>query len=207
MRDAARLIRKQQIEQAAYALLEENGYAGMSMLGVAKRAKASNETLYRWYGDKQGLFKAMVARNAADVRALLEADLAAGRPPLEAIRALGPHLLALLVGNRAIALNRAAAADASGELGRALTEAGRDTILPLIVEVFVSAHAQGELPGMPPDTAVKFYFSLLIGDLQIRRAIGALPAPDATAIDERAAWAFTLLMRVAGPESTPTGDV
>lgn len=196
MRDAARAERRAEIERAAYALLEENGYAGMSMLGVAKRARASNETLYRWYGNKRGLIKAMVARNAAEVRSLLERDLAAGRPPLETLRALGPRLLGLLVGERAIALNRAAAADPSGELGQALTEAGRNTILPLIAQVFASG--QGQFPDLTPETAAKLYVSLLVGDLQIRRAIGALEEPGEMEIEERAAWALAILLRVGG---------
>lgn len=50
---------------------------------TARQARASNETLYSWYGDKQGLFKALVTRNAAKVKALLEAELSSERdaPP------------------------------------------------------------------------------------------------------------------------------
>lgn len=195
MHDDARARRRQRIEDAAYELIEQKGFAGMSMLAIARKARASNETLYRWYGDKTGLFRAMVIRNAAEVRHLLESDLAADRPPLETIRALGPRLLGLLVSPRAIALNRAAAADASGALGQALTEAGRNQILPLITDVFSKADEAGLLGELNREEAVKIYFNLLVGDLQIRRAIGALPEMRAQDIVDRADWALGLLLK------------
>ena len=52
MRDDKKQQRRRQIEAAAYDLLVQYGYDGTSMLAVAKAAKASNETMYRWYGDK-----------------------------------------------------------------------------------------------------------------------------------------------------------
>lgn len=111
MRDDNRSLRQEQIEQAAYDVLEARGYSGTSMLTIARKARASNETLYNWYGDKTGLFKALVARNAAEVKQLLEADLQAATDPLHTLRSMGPRLLGILTGARAVALNRAAAAE------------------------------------------------------------------------------------------------
>ena len=85
MRYENRSIRQDQIEQAAYTVLDAKGYGGASMLAIAKAAKASNETLYNWYGDKTGLFAALVRRNAAEVKALLEAQIAAGGDAVETL--------------------------------------------------------------------------------------------------------------------------
>ena len=197
MRDSARAKRQEEIERAAYALLESKGYAGTSMLSIATQAKASNETLYRWYGDKQGLFKAMVARNAEAVRRLLEAELEAGDAPLKTLRALGPKLLGLVTGPRAVALNRAAAADPSGELGMALSEAGRDTILPLITRLFQQARKAGLFPGLTAKEAAELYINLLIGDLQIRRVIGALPELGEPEIKRRVERALKALQKMS----------
>lgn len=197
MRSSARAERQERIEKAAYELLEAKGYGGTSMLSVATRAKASNETLYRWYGDKQGLFKAMVVRNAKDVKDLLESELQAEHPPLKTLRKLGPRLLGLLLGQRAIALNRAAAGDPSGELGAALTEGGRDSVLPLIAQVFQQARKEGVIQGLSTRDAVELYLNLLIGDLQIRRVIGALEEPSAAEIKRRADRALKSLQKIA----------
>ncbi len=199
MRSSARAERREKIEAAAYELLEAKGYAGASMLSVAKQAKASNETLYRWYGDKQGLFKAMVLRNAQEVRDLLEHELEEEHPPLKTLRRLGPQLLGVVLGERAIALNRAAAADASGELGAALTEGGRESVVPLIAQVFQRARKEGVIQGLSTKDAVELYIHLLIGDLQIRRVIGAEPEPRVREIAQRADKAFKMFMKIAAP--------
>ncbi len=64
MRDENRRMRQQLIFAATYRLLAEKGYKGTSMLAVAKAAGASNETMYNWYGNKQGLLAAMIEDNA-----------------------------------------------------------------------------------------------------------------------------------------------
>lgn len=204
MRDENKSARQEQIETAAYEVLEQKGYAGASMLGIARRARASNETLYNWYGDKKGLFKALVTRNAAEVRSLLEAELSSGQDALTILELLGPMLLELLLGNRAIALNRAAAADPTGELGTAISEAGRDSVLPLLVRVLEDARDRRQLAFDRSDEAAGLYLDLLVGDLQIRRVIGRMPVPTAAFRQTRAKLAVSRLSLLLSREgSTP----
>lgn len=177
MREEKRSLRQQQIEAAAYEVLEAKGYGGTSMQGIAKRARASNETLYNWYGDKQGLFQALVTRNAEEVKSHLEAELETDHEALSILGTLGPKLLNLLTGDRAVALNRAAAADSSGELGATLSKAGREAIFPLLEKVLLRAQQEGQLHFDASEEAVGLYLDLLIGDQQIRRVVGRLPAP------------------------------
>ena len=199
MRDQHRSLRQAEIEQAAYAVLDDKGYEATSMLAVARAARASNETLYNWYGDKTGLFRALVRRNAAEVKALLEAEIAAGGDAVEALARIGPVLLALVTSDRAVALNRAAAADPTGELGRAIAAEGRDTVAPLIAAVLAQGRAKGQLAFDDLAMACETYLGLLIGDLQIRRVIGRLPQPDADAIARRGAMAMRHLLRLFAP--------
>lgn len=196
MREEARAGREGQIEQAAYAVLEKRGYAGTSMLAIARKARASNETLYNWYGDKQGLFRALVARNAAEVRNLLESGIAERHDPLKTLGLLGSKLLDLLTGPRAVALNRAAAADPTRELGVAISQAGRETIAPLIGRVLEDARARGQLAFQSTAEAVDLYLSLLIGDLQVRCIIGREPQPAPKAREKRAKLALGYLIRL-----------
>ena len=202
MREEKRSQRQQQIETAAYEVLEAKGYGGTSMQGIAKQARASNETLYNWYGDKQGLFQALVMRNAEEVKTHLEAELQTDHDALAILGTLGPKLLKLLTGDRAIALNRAAAADNSGELGATLSRAGREAVLPLLEQVLVRARHEGHLRFEHPDEAVGLYLDLLIGDQQIRRVIGRLPAPTAEFCALRSERAVGLLCDLLGGAGT-----
>ena len=190
MRDENKAARKDRIEAAALELLAQKGYLATSMLSVAKRARASNETLYNWYGNKQGLFRSLVETNAGEVKSLLENDLAQEQAPEATLRALGPLLLGLLISEKAITLNRAAAADPSGELAAELTQAGRDTVAPLIADVFVKARNAGILSFDDAAEAVGLYLDLLVGDLQIRRVLGAEPVMTQPEIGRRAAVAL-----------------
>ncbi len=202
MRDDKKSLRQQQIETAAYEVLEAKGYAGTSMLGIAKQARASNETLYNWYGDKQGLFQALVTRNAEEVKSHLETELQSNRDALSILGTLGPKLLKLLTGDRAVALNRAAAADSSGELGKTLSKAGREAVFPLLEKVILRARSEGQLAFDTPAEAVGLYLDLLIGDQQIRRVIGRLPAPTAEFCDMRAQRAVTHLRQLLKSKRT-----
>lgn len=195
MRRDAREKRADEIEAAAYGVLEAKGYEGLSMLAVAKAAKASNETLYRWYGDKQGLFEALIARNTGLVRAALE-EAQGGGDAMAALARVGPVLLEMLLGPRAVALNRAAAADGSGKLGRALGRAGRDTVGAWIGAVMTRALNEGALGGAEAGEIAEVWFALLIGDMQVRRVTGAIEMPDRAAIAARAAAAMDRLQRL-----------
>ncbi|MBM7069435.1 TetR/AcrR family transcriptional regulator [Actibacterium sp. 188UL27-1] len=180
MRQENKDKREAQIAEAAYKLLEHKGFSNVSMLMIARAAKASNETLYRWYGDKHGLFLALVRRNTDEVRHVLQ-DVPLEDGLAANLSRIGPVLLGMLLGARAVALNRAAAADPSGDLGRALALAGRDVVAPLLADLMT-----GLSDRMDPVAATELYLSLLIGDQQIRRVIGVMPLPDPPALQARA---------------------
>ena len=198
MREEKRARRQEQIESAAYKVLEARGYAGTSMQAIAKQAHASNETLYNWYSDKHGLFKALVSRNAEEVKAHLEGELDSDHDALSILRTLGPKLLRLLTSDRAVALNRAAAADSSHELGATLSMAGREAIFPLLEEVLLRARRDKQLVFQHAGDAVGLYLDLLIGDLQIRRVIGRLQSPSPEFCEERSMRAADCLRRLLG---------
>ncbi|MGL4312245.1 MAG: TetR/AcrR family transcriptional regulator [Paracoccaceae bacterium] len=190
MKQDGRQLRQAEIEAVAYGLLEERGYAGMSMLSVAKAARASNETLYRWYGDKLGLCCAMIAANTAEVQLLLAQWASRKGEAMAAIRALCPVLLGMLVGERAVALNRAAAADASGALGAAIAAGGRAAVMPGIEALMARALDEGTIYAPDAAEAAEWLVRVLVGDWQIRRVIHAMPEPDKATIAARAEEGF-----------------
>ena len=59
--------RQQAVLTAALDLLVEAG-DGLTMTAVARRASCSKETLYKWFGDRDGLLTATVQWQAAKVR-------------------------------------------------------------------------------------------------------------------------------------------
>jgi hypothetical protein len=107
-------------------------------------------------------------------------------------------LLEVVTSNKALALNRAAAADVSesGILGKTLASAGRDTIAPLLKKLFAQARSDGQLDFYASDNIVDVYIGLLIGDVQIRRVTGALPPLSKAGIKKRSARAVKLTLQL-----------
>lgn len=190
--------RRLQIRTAAYELLESKGYKATSMLAIAKRAKASNETLYAWYGNKQALFQTLIEENANTVSEALKDALHTPSDIEMTLNRVGALLLKVVTAEKAVALNRAAAADVSetGVLGATLASAGRGAIKPLLIELFSNAQASGQLSSEDSEQMVGVYLGLLIGDLQIRRAIGALQPLSTADMKKRSANATRLTLKL-----------
>lgn len=197
MKDATKNKRKDQIEAAAYRVLRARGYKGASMLAIAKEAGASNETLYRWYGTKAALFAALVRSNAAEIEAMLTRALANGSAPLDCLARVGPELLLMVTSERAISLNRAAAADVCEDatLGRAIAQEGRERIAPLLGNLFAKAVANGDLAGQPAEIA-DVYLRQLIGDVQVRRVIGVQKELNAQQAETTAQFALATISKL-----------
>lgn len=193
MKEAKKKERHAQIAECAYAVLKENGYVGASLLNIAKAAKASNETLYRWYGSKAGLFEILVQDNAAATRQKLETAVASNADAFETLEAIAPVLLGMVLGERAVLLNRAAAADPSGDLGRSIAQNGREVIAPLIGQVFAQFFKDTQHD--PADVAETF-IRLLIGDQQIRCVIGVMPEPNSDDIERCADKAVKQILQL-----------
>lgn len=190
--------RREAIEDAAYRVLMRDGYKAASLLAIAREAKASNETLYRWYGNKQGLFASLVERNAETAKQRLEEALASDAPPMRVLEELGPALLRVVTSERAVALNRAACGDVydTATLGEALAKGGRGSLVPLIAGLLQRAHSDGVLHVHDADEAAEIYIAILIGDVQIRRATGALGALSESEIAARASRCIALIRRL-----------
>lgn len=183
--------RMAEIEATAYALLAEMGYENISMLKIAKAAKASNETLYNWYGDKKGLFAAMIRKNACQTLVELEQAINRDEKTDETLRRAAHTLLTMLMSDNAIALNRAAAADPTGELGKVLNTEGRETVTPKFLPLFTELVGQSQA-----QRGLQVFLSVLIGDWQIRRVIGVMDQPEPSEIEARVEEAMALLKRL-----------
>ena len=142
-------------------------------------ARASNETMYNWEGNKQKLFGSLVEANTRELRARLDsqAEPLIDMPIHQALTILGALLLELVTSERAIALNRAAAGDVHdpATLSKTIAQAGRQTIVPLVRNLFEAARSSKKLNFSDDDQIAEIGVSLLIGELQIQRVIGILP--------------------------------
>jgi AcrR family transcriptional regulator len=195
---------------ATFELLVERGYQGTTMAAVAERAGSSKETLYAWFGSKQGLFTALVRRqaeaaNQAVAAALDPIDRGTTPPdPAATLTAFATNLLKLLLGERSVAINRAAVTELGGrqpggELAAVLLAQGRHRTGPIVEAYLARLAAAGHLRIDDPAAAFQLLYGLVIQDLQIRVLLGEPPpAPRALAAHARVAVERFLTL-AAGP--------
>lgn len=193
---------------AARDVVAEKG-RDASMLDVARRAKASKETLYAYFGDKRGLFTALVQDNAEAVASELAMALASpDDPPQNGLHRFAVALQQLLLGEASLSINRAAIAEAPHDpsLGRLLDANGRGRVVPQLVRLLEAAHRAGHLRIESTEEAASTLIGLIIGDQQIRRLLGSAPMPEPNEMEKRASRAvaqFLTLYAVRSGENKP----
>jgi AcrR family transcriptional regulator len=181
--------RRDEILKVALLVLAERGYRGTSMREIARRAQASKETLYAWFGDKRGLFEELVSWQAERVDGALTSSLEPNvDDPSEVLRAFAVELQRLLLGDRAVVINRAAISEATSDptFAQILILKGRGSVVPKLGHYLERQRERGALEFEDAGTAVDALIGLAIGDQQVRRLLGVLPMPEEKQIEARA---------------------
>jgi AcrR family transcriptional regulator len=201
---------------AVFELLVERGYQGTTMAAVAERAGSSKETLYAWFGSKQGLFTALIRRQAEATNRAVAAALdggGQGLDPAATLTAFATNLLRLLLGERSVALNRAAIAELGGSAGgqgpgagalaATLLAQGRHRTGPLVEAYLARLAAAGQLRIDDPAEAFQLLYGLVVRDLQIRVLLGEPPPGPAALADQARVAVDRFLALTAAPERKP----
>lgn len=167
--------RQQAVLDAALALMVEEGDQ-LTMSAVARRASCSKETLYKWFGDRDGLLTATVRWQASRVRAgrydAQGLDVAALRDSLVRFAATW---LGVISSTTSIALNRLAighAASRKSNLGGIVLANGRFAIGERLKPVLEAGREAGLLAFDDSETAFRTFFGLVGRDVQIRLLLG-----------------------------------
>lgn len=192
---AERERRREAVLDAAEAVMLEVGYEQATMLAIAQRAGASKETLYSWFGNRDGLVSALIERSADQSAAAIDAALSSEQPVRETLVGFGTGLVTLLTGPTSIAMNHAAMQ--SQDLAARLLASGRYRVGPLVEQYFTERAADGDLQVADAADAFEVFYGLLIRDTQIRVLLGEA-APRRSAINRRAGKAVDQFLQLYG---------
>jgi AcrR family transcriptional regulator len=178
-------VRQQAVLDAVLALLVEKGAPALTMTAVAQRASCSKETLYKWFGGRDGLLAATVRWQASKVRAAAydrhHLDAGALRESLETFAS---GWLEVISSETSIALNRVAIGQ-SEALGGIVMANGRFAIGERLKPLLVDAREAGLLAFDDTEEAFRTFFGLVGRDVQIRLLLGdSLALNDAVIADD-----------------------
>lgn len=171
--------RQKAVLDAALRLLVEEGDQ-LTMTAVARRASCSKETLYKWFGDRDGLLTATVQWQASKVRVApvdgKGLDLGSLTASLERFAS---DWLKVISSDTSIALNRVAVGHAGpirrkegkDNLGAVVLENGRFALAKRLKPVLEAGRQAGLLDFADAETAFRT-FGLVARDVQIRLLLG-----------------------------------
>ncbi len=167
--------RQKDVLDAALALLVEAGDA-LTMTSVARRASCSKESLYKWFGDRDGLLTATVQWQASKVRAVPVNPEAFNLASLTAgLQRFASDWLHVLSGTISVALNRVAVGHAGSDkhdLGVIVLENGPFAMARRLKPLLQLGRDTGLLRFDETDEAFRTFFGLVVRDVQIRLLLG-----------------------------------
>ncbi len=193
--------RRNEILDVALGVLAERGYRDASMREIARRAHASKETLYSWFGDKSGLFEQLISWQAERLGEALAGSLEPkGHDVKVVLRAFAVELLRLLLGERSVIINRVAISEipADPAFAKILTSRGRGSVVPKLEGYLDDQRARGRLRFQDAGYAAEVLVNLVVGDQQVRRLLGSLPEPGPDQIEDRAEQAVDAYLAIFG---------
>jgi TetR/AcrR family transcriptional repressor of mexJK operon len=161
-----RRARETVILTAALGVFLRSGYGASTVDELAAAAQVTKRTLYVYYGDKAGLFAAMVSELAAAV----SLDAASDDDTLETLAA---RIVGRVHSDELVGLHRLVIAESARfpELALILHSSGDARHIARLAE-----HLRAER-GAASEPLAEPLFSLLLGERHRRRLLGIDPAP------------------------------
>jgi len=197
--------RQREVLEAGLRVLVRDG-GRLTMAAVAAEANCSKETLYKWFGGRDGLLTAIVRWQAAQVRVeALEGAKIDAAALTERLTQFAEDWLRVVSSERSLALNRLAighAGEEDGELGRIVLDNGRFALGQRLKPVLETARAAKLLKFDDAEEAFRTFFGLIARDVHVRLLLGDRLKLSRAMIAAEAARAVEQFMQLFGPANT-----
>lgn len=177
-----RRTRETEILTAALGVFLRTGYGASTVDELAAAAQVTKRTLYAYYGDKAGVFAAMVR----DLAAAVSLDAASDRDTLETLAA---RIVSRVHSDELVGLHQLVIAESTRfpELALILHSSGDARHIARLAE-----HIRAER-GPASEPLAEPLFSLLLGERHRRRLLGIDPPPTPAQAAAHADAALALL--------------
>ena len=197
--------RQNEVLASALRLVVEGGEKALTTAALARAANCSKESLYKWFGDRDGLLAAIVAHQAAKVRVPHEPSTIMDRAAFrDRLITFAEDLLSVLAGDTSLALNRLATAHASREgapLGRLLLERGRERVAVRARALLEAGKTQRHVAFDDATDAYRTLYGLIVRDAHGRWLLGETPSGTEADFAARARKAVSQFLILFPPDS------
>ena len=184
--------RREAIVDAARRVFARHGYGAATIDAIAREAGAAKRTLYEGFGDKAGLFRAVIA---AEAGAVLGAPGA--QPGLRAqLEAFAHAVFTRIHTEEKAAIYRMVVSEAKAfpGLARDFHANGPGRGVAVVSGLLRAAAKRGEIACPDPRGAARHFASLLVGEPHLRLVLGLAkpPGPARAKAEARATVDFFL---------------
>ena len=170
--------RRKAIIEAAYSLFIEKGYASVSVDEIIRVSKGSKSSLYKFFGNKEGILKAVIESLAEEFLREIHLDFPSAKTPREALNRVGMVFADLALSDKAINQHRHAVsyAKAFPDLAKLWYESGPKSTMDGFAGFLEKETAAGRLRIADPARAAWFFLGMIIFHDNMRRLVCLPPS-------------------------------
>lgn len=188
--------RREALLDAAGELIFELGYAATSIDAIIERAGGSKRNVYSDFGGKEGLFAALVERNASS--ALASLDLGDTDRDLETLLFdFGVRMSELYVSPTVIGIYRTVVAESGRfpDLAGRFFEDGPERATLALAQVLEAARNAGEIVLDDPKAAADRFVAMMRDNVHLKVVLGLRAPPGAAEIRRGVALSVAIFLK------------
>lgn len=178
-------VRRDVLLRAAADIFFEQGYAATSIDAIIERAGGSKRNIYNEFGNKEGLFAAIVTENAEKALSALAIDGGGDRDLRSTLTAFGKQLMEIYMSPAVLGVYRIAVTENARfpTLVRTFYESGPGRASAKLAELLEDARRRNEISTGDCAAAADHFVGMIRGNLHLQVVLGLRPPPDAQESD------------------------
>lgn len=196
-------LRVEKFLEAATGVFNEKGYQAARLSDIVKRAGGSMATLYRAFGDKEGLVHALMERSIHNFGQSLDELMLSTLPPEQALEQAAYRMVEEMLTPARIACHRIIIAEGMNqpELRDWFHAHGVQPMEALLSRYFTRETQAGRLHVEDPERAAHQFYMLVIGGVILRSVNGRMNTEDLPVAMANARSAVRLFLAGTLPRS------
>ncbi|HEU5359899.1 MAG TPA: TetR/AcrR family transcriptional regulator [Candidatus Deferrimicrobiaceae bacterium] len=170
--------RRKAMIEAAYSLFIEKGYGSVSVDDIIRVSKGSKSSLYKFFGNKEGILKAVIESLAEEFLREIHLEFPSGGTPREALNRIGVVFADLALSDIAINQHRHAVSHVKAfpDLAKLWYESGPKRTMDGFANFLERETAAGRLRVADPARAAWFFLGMIIFHDNMRRLVCLPPS-------------------------------
>jgi AcrR family transcriptional regulator len=191
--------RRKAMIEAAYSLFIEKGYASVSVDDIIRVSKGSKTSLYKFFGNKEGILKAVIESLAEEFLREIHLEFPSAKTAREALNRVGMVFADLALSDKAINQHRHAVAHAKvfPDLAKLWYESGPKQTMDGFADFLEKETAAGRLRIADPARAAWFFLGMIIFHDNMRRLV-CLPQSKRAELKETVSEAVEVFLAAYG---------